>query len=253
MPEQPDALVLELEDLGRHLELSDANVDVVADAIARIEHATIRARRRHFVGALAVAAAVIATLIVSVPATRHAVADLLGLGGERITQATTLPAELGTQLDLGRPISVRDATHRAPGAVEFPSEIGRPDAAFAGRPPTGVSFLWKPSPRLPPVLNHGDLGLLLTVFRGDLDRALIEKVVPPGTTIEPVEIDGAAGYWLGGDAHAFMYLDREGRAQRDTARLAANTLVWTRAGVTYRLESSLDRAAAVALARTIGT
>jgi hypothetical protein len=253
MPEQPDALVLELEDLSRHLEPADANIDVVANAIARIEHSKMRGRRRHLVAALAVAAAVIATLIVSVPATRHAVADLLGLGGERITETNVLPANLGTRLDLGRRVAVRDATQRAPGAVSFPSQIGRPDAAFAGRPPTGVSFLWRPSPQLPPTPHSSELGLLLTVFRGDLDRALIEKAVPPGTTMAPVEIDGEAGYWLGGDAHAFMYLDSNGHAQRDTARLAANTLVWTHDGVTYRLESSLERDAAVTLARTIGT
>jgi hypothetical protein len=69
-----------------------------------------------------------------------------------------------------------------------------------------------------------DIGLLLTEFPGALDRHLVEKVVPPGTTIEPVTVDGAAGYWLGDGVHEFFYLDAEGNPQPDTARLAANTL-----------------------------
>ena len=73
--------------------------------------------------------------------------------------------------------------------------------------------------------------------------------MPPGTTIEPVTVDGAAGYWLGNGVHEFFYLDTQGNPQPDTARLAANTLLWERDGVTYRLESALDRDAALALAR----
>ena len=49
--------------------------------------------------------------------------------------------------------------------------------------------------------------------------------------------------------HEFLYLDANGNPQPDTARLAANTLLWERDGVTYRLESALDRDAALALAR----
>ena len=62
-------------------------------------------------------------------------------------------------------------------------------------------------------------------------------------------MSGAQGYRLGGDADAF--LDAEDEQQRDTARLAANTLIWERAGITYRLESALDRYAALPLARGI--
>ena len=51
--------------------------------------------------------------------------------------------------------------------------------------------------------------------------------------------------------HEFFYLDADGEPQPDTARLAANTLLWERDGVTYRLESALDRDAALAIARQL--
>ena len=127
--------------------------------------------------------------------------------------------------------------------IATPDRIGAPDAAFTGRPEGGTSFVWKPSAPLPRVFDS-DIGLLLTEFPGGLDRQLVEKLVPPGTTIEPVTVDGAAGYWLGDGVHEFFYLDADGEPQPDTARLAANTLLWERDGVTYRLESALDRDAA---------
>ena len=60
-------------------------------------------------------------------------------------------------------------------------------------------------------------------------------------------MNGANGYWLSGAEHTFVYLDRTGEYQQDRARLAANTLLWERDGMTYRLESALDRADALRL------
>jgi hypothetical protein len=37
----------------------------------------------------------------------------------------------------------------------------------------------------------------------------------------------------------------------DSRRIVGDTLLWARGGVTYRLESGLDRAAAIALAETL--
>jgi hypothetical protein len=250
MPDTTDALVLELEDLGRRLATVDDGVDVVSRALDQIERAERRTRtwRRVTVGA-AVAAA-IALLVLVIPPARHAVADLFGIGGERITRTESLPRDLGTRFDLGTPIGVADARRAAPAKIANPDRIGPPDAAFTGRPAGGTSFVWHPSAHLPRVFDS-DIGLLLSEFAGSLDRQLVEKVVPPGTTIDPVVINGGAGYWLGNGVHEFLYLDAEGNPQPDTARLAANTLLWEQDGVTYRMESALDRDAALAVARQL--
>ena len=250
MPDTADALVLELEDLGRHLTAVDDDVDVVARALDQIERATRRTRHWRRVAVGAAVAAAVALLVLVIPPARHAVADLFGIGGERITRTSSLPSNLGTRFDLGRPIDVEDARRHASAPIATPDRIGAPDAAFTGRPAAGTSFVWKPSAPLPRVFDS-DIGLLLTEFPGGLNRQLVEKAVPTGTTIEPVTVNGADGYWLGNGVHAFFYLDADGEPQPDTARLAANTLLWARDGVTYRLESALDRDAALAIARQL--
>ena len=77
MPDPTDALVLELEDLGRRLTAIDDDVDVVARAVDQIERIERRTRtwRRITVGA-AVAAA-IALLVLVIPPARHAVANFV--------------------------------------------------------------------------------------------------------------------------------------------------------------------------------
>ncbi|MGH8978354.1 MAG: hypothetical protein ACRDV7_09800, partial [Acidimicrobiia bacterium] len=139
---------------------------------------------------------------------------------------------------------------RAPGPVRLPDGIARPSAAFTGRPEGGVSFVWAAASELPEV-SGTDVGLLLTAYPADLDRPSVEKLIPPDTTIGHVDVDGTGAYWLAGGPHVFMYLDRDGNPQRAASRLAANTLLWERDGVTYRLESMLDRDAALRLARDI--
>ncbi len=250
MPDTADPLVLELQDLGRSLTALDPEVDIVTRALAQIERDTGRTRTWRRVGVGAAVAAAIALLVLVIPPARRAVADLFGIGGERITRTTSVPSNLGTRFDLGRSIDVDAARRNAPAPITIPDSIGAPAAAFVGRPAGGTSFVWEPSPRLPRVFDS-DIGLLLTEFPGRLDRPLVAKELPPGTTIEPVNVAGATGYWLGNGVHEFFYLDADGNPQPDTARLATNTLLWERDGVTYRLESALDRDAGLALARQL--
>lgn len=67
----------------------------------------------------------------------------------------------------------------------------------------------------------------------------------------PIDISavngGGRGWWIEG-AHEVFYVAPDGRATPEQSRFAHNTLLWSRDGVTMRLESavSLDHAAAVA-------
>ncbi len=239
-------IVAELDDLARHLAAPDPNVDVVAAAVAQIRQRTRRPRTRALL-AVAAVIVIIGLVLSFVAPARRAVADWIGIGGTRVTSIDKLPDDLGSNLDLGRAIDVKTAQQRAP-ALDFPDSVDAPAAAFVGRPAGGVSFVWTPSRSLPEVLNL-DVGLLLTTYPGAVARPSIEKLLPPGTTIESVDVNGANGYWFGGTAHEFVYLDRRGEYQQDRARLAGNTLLWERDGTTYRLESALDRADALRLAR----
>jgi hypothetical protein len=129
-----------------------------------------------------------------------------------------------------------------------PSGIGDPTKAYTGEPGTGaVSLVWPPTDRLPQVHNTG-VGFLLTEMPGSVDQPLLEKRLGPNATLELVTVAGAPGYWFEGGQHALIYVGPDGAGREDTTRLASNTLLWSRDGVVFRMESSLDRESAVALA-----
>jgi hypothetical protein len=64
-------------------------------------------------------------------------------------------------------------------------------------------------------------------------------------------VNGAPGYWIEGAPHFFMYLDPSGKQIEDTYRTVGQTLVWTSDGITFRLETGLDRDAAIRLAASL--
>ena len=253
MPDTADALVLELEDLGRRLTAIDPTTSTSSPARSTRSNGP-NARTRHWRRVtvwLRPWPRRSRSLVLVIPPARHAVADLFGIGGERITRTSSLPSNLGTRFDLGRSIDVDDARRNAPAPIATPDRIGAPDAAFAGRPAGGTSFVWEPSAQLPRVFDS-DIGLLLTEFPG---RARPRTVREGGAARH----DDRAGHGrrcrrATGSATACTSSSistRDGKPQPDTARLAANTLLWERDGVTYRLESALDRDAALALARQL--
>ena len=156
----------------------------------------------------------------------------------------------GWQHGLGQRMSPAEAQAR----VDFPllrpatPDPGPPDATYvrSGR----VAFVWAPRPGLP-ATGDPNIGLLLNEFHGTFDRTIVEKIASVGTHVEPVSVAGAPGYWIAGAPHFFMYLDPSGHEIDDSYRSVGQTLVWTRDGITYRLETSLDRDAAIALAESL--
>jgi hypothetical protein len=248
-------VVAALRDLGRNLD-HPTGEDLSARIVARLEnHGPLPApmaqrqdRRRVL---LAVAAVVLAVLVVlALPRPREAVARWFGLGGVRLTLSEDgLPAGVGTTLDLGRPVTAEEAAGAASFDLALPDRAGPPSEAFAGRPPGGVSFLWAPTADLPEVAGSG-VGLLLTEFPGTTDDALIVKELGPGTRVRPVSVDRDPAYWITGARHTVTYRDPEGDPQFDPVRLAGNTLLWTAAGVTYRMEADLSLAEMLALAES---
>lgn len=233
-----------LHDLAQHLDWPDPALDVTTLAITRV----LPPRPRRLLVAAGIAAALVVA-VSAVPSTREAVAELLGLGGVRITLRGDVPADLDGTLALGRPVTLEEARRLAPGPLPLPAGIDDPSAAYAGEPVSGVTLAWAPSEALPAVLDHG-VGLLVTAFPGRVDRYAIEKQVPSDATIERTTVEGAPAYWVMG-THVFVYLDEDGTERLDTTRLSGNALVWTNGDVTYRLESALSRTEAVRLAESI--
>jgi len=113
-----------------------------------------------------------------------------------------------------------------------------------------VSLAYRAGPGLPAApTTH--VGLLLFEFRGTFNPQFLQKVVGTGTVVEPVRIDGAAGYWIVGRPHEVMLVDRHGRPFPETVRLAGNTLVWQRGELTMRIEGRFGKAKALRIARSV--
>jgi hypothetical protein len=201
---------------------------------------------------LAVAVLLTALVVAAVPGPRSAVARFLGIGGVRVVTTGDVPAAVAGAYDLGEPVPVDRALAQAPGAMS-PDGAGDPVAAFTGRPEGAVTLVWAAGDDLPDLDAAGTtgVGLIVTAFPGSIDAPVVIKRIGPATRAEAVRLGGAVGYWISGAPHEVQVLGSSGEARPDVVRLAGNTLLWTDGATTYRLESALDREAAVEVAERI--
>ncbi len=214
--------------------------------LAGIEAASMRRRiptLRWAVAAIVIAAFAVVALVAPV---REAIADWLGIGVIRIVEVEEIPTGLEDTLgDLGNEVGL-DASHPVPAALGPPDQVfARADAG-----PAEISMIWLPRDDLPEVGSTG-VGAILTRFGGILDGPVIEKSVAADTVVVNVTIDGSPGWWIGGAAHSFGYLDAEGDVVFKTLRLAGNTLLWEDEGLSYRFESGLGMDEAIQVAESL--
>ena len=216
----------------------------------RTQGRQVRPRSPRLVPALAVAAALVVAVVVAVPGPRGAVGRLLGVGGARVELGDGLPAGVAGLDGLGERITIDEARRRVPGPME-PDGVGTPSAGFAGWPDGGVSLVWPAQDGLPPLDRAQPDGPALIVTAFPTRSGGYDKVTTRDTDVEAVEVDGSPGYWISGphDVDAAAPGDPPASA---ALRLAGDALVWEDGALTYRLESDLDRDAAIALAETIG-
>jgi hypothetical protein len=93
------------------------------------------------------------------------------------------------------------------------------------------------------------VGLLLMAIPGDLDPALVSKVVVESrAALEPVRVRGRDGFWISGAPHLLRYLDPAGEDAAVTSRLVGDALVWDEGGTVYRIETNLGRDRAIGFA-----
>ncbi|MGI8856296.1 MAG: hypothetical protein ACR2JW_11140 [Thermomicrobiales bacterium] len=155
---------------------------------------------------------------------------------------------------LGTRTTITEAQSRVPFAIQTPGlpELGAPDEVYFQTPPPGgrVSLLYSARTGLPAITGT-DVGLLIQQFRGGIQAGLYQKGVPPGVVVEPVTVNGVAGYWIAGGLRAFAYTDANGTFRYEDVRNAGNTLLWERDGIVYRLESALPKADALRIAASV--
>jgi RNA polymerase sigma factor (sigma-70 family) len=278
-----DRAVIETRFLDEHTEAETAAE--LGLPIGTVKSRTSRALRRLRVVMVAVTLILAALAIAPV---RRAVAGWLGLRGVRIEQPIAPPSgSSSTAVSTGAlssgpaptvvssPASsdeatttvsptagfgettTLDATRKAVTfTVRIPNDarVGDPDLVTLERDVAKglVTLWWKPNDRLPlPASpNNRTWGMSFSAFRGSVEDWSFTKMLGPESRVEFVTVQGASGRWIKGAPHQ-LAIATDGENSTVTNRLATNTLLWERDGITYRLEANISRDLALSIADTV--
>ena len=170
------------------------------------------------------------------------------LPGLRIVPVASVPpgptVDLGADLRLGQPIDAADAPFTI-------GEGGPAPSAYSLDGGTVTSLVFPAGGGLPGIAGTG-IGLLVQRIEGDLETAMVEKLVDEvGATVTPVTVGDADGFWVEGPPHLVRYLTPSGAVRTEMTRLVGDTLVWQRDGILYRMESALGLDASRRLAGSV--
>ena len=238
---------------------------------------------------MVLAAVAIVVGVLAIPPIRKAVAQWLGLRGVRIEQPSTpshdatvstttttivatpttssalapntlAPSKtaLSIPVGFGETTTLSHARQRLPFTFSVPryADLGDPDAvSIDAQVADGIVTLWWQSNRhgsIPTNPTQPAWALAFSAFRGSLETQSLVKILPQGTTVVPIEVNGDSGFWIAGAPHDLFVTTGQGSFSTITNRLATNTLMWQHGDVTYRLEANIDLAAAIAIANTVG-
>ena len=224
------------------------------------------------IAALAVIAAL--ALLLIIPETRDAIAQLLGLRTIRIIEATPTPPQREIPVT-ATPARTTPGPAPAPGVAPFKQCC--PSTLEEAQHKARFKILLPPDERpgqiffQDQVFGRGSEPQQVVLVFGDPDRPrfvlyeasrmLYGKLVSrngieAGTVITETQVNDQRALWLTGAPHVLVTLDQNGEPLLDLERpVNANTLIWETGdfdtGVTYRLETALGLAEAIELAESL--
>jgi hypothetical protein len=225
--------------LGGELELP-AEPDLAAAVTARLGE---RPHRAFPWRAAALVAAVLVVAIAAafaVPQARTTILRWFHLRGVTVERVETLPraVERAQAGGLGQPYSRAEAERLVGFGLALPPFSG-------GRPPSRV-FVLDAQLATVVVRAHGRT-VLLSEFRSS-DFDFLKKATTTETRVEPVQVGGEPGLWVGGGTHVVVY---PGGVEPPATLIHGNVLLWLHGNLTLRLEGKLTKSQALGLARTI--
>ena len=151
------------------------------------------------------------------------------------------PDVLGEPLPASRAVALAGFEPSLPSGPP-PDEVYVIDSPF-GDP--GLVYAWRPSPTYP-TLPGTDWGLVLIAFQGD--EEIVLKTVQRFEDVHDASVDGVRAAWI----PVPHLLDIETDRGTQTFSVGGKVLIWQVGDVTYRLETSLDRASAISVAESAG-
>lgn len=250
MPEATDALETALRSLGTRVEFPDTP-PIATTVGARLRADAVRAHRPPFAGAALwsrrrlILAIALGMLLLG----GAAVAARLVIGSVEVRVVPTLTPSAAPEapVGFGEEVSLRDAVARTGIRPGWPPSFGQPDDVYVVRTPIGPSALvlgWR-RVEASPTIPGTPWSALLVEMSGRADVATKYVVAE---SIHPARVDGASAFWITGPHDLLL----PGAFGDRTVRVSGNVLIWQRpGGVTYRLETMLPKAPAIALAESI--
>lgn len=249
------ALIDRLVDLGEQLdgELAGAGDGLADSVLAMLDAEPVaRAGHRRFTRgarlvALAAAVVLLVAVLVAIPGSRRTIARWFGVGSVRIEPVATLPVTSAPadadadQLGLGPPVGPEAAVAATGLPLPVVPSLGEPE-----------SFHLPGGPQIVARYDVEGRSVLVAVLAGMTDQTMFGKQASPGQ-VSAVDVPGSdggstRGVWIEGEPHTFGYLDADGKPGVEPLRLAGDTLLWERAGVTLRVEGARDLAEALEIA-----
>jgi hypothetical protein len=227
-------LELRLEELGRELAFPPH-----PDVASRVRERTTRRPFPWRTAALAFAVLAVAVATAfAVPRARGAILRFFHLGGATVIRVETLPAtvERSHAGGLGTELTLAEAERRVHDRVLLPPGE-RPQRAFV-----------LADAMVTVVLHYRGQTVLLSEFPS-FGPGSLTKLVATEQRVEPARVNRANALWIEGQ-HAFAYYGLRG-FETAPVRVRGNVLLWTRAGLTLRLEGALTKDDALELARRV--
>lgn len=248
-----DARMIEaLSELGGHVEFPPT--PPLPSVSAALERERAAGTRRPFPGlALWSRRRLVAVVVLGLLALLGvAAAARLTIGAIEVrVQPSVSPSASVPPLDpevLGDPLAFEAAVAAAGFEPALPAGPP-PDEAYVVQGRSGEAAIvtaWRPSDRYPAIRGI-PWGLVLIAFP-DSDDETVMKTVERFEDVREATVDGQRAFWI----PVWHLLTLETDDGVETLSVNGNVLIWEADGITYRLETSLGKAEAVAIAESMG-
>jgi hypothetical protein len=211
----------------------------------RVDRSRPRLRRPAFAFA-SVAAAFAAMIALAVPTSRSAIADFFGIDGSEIERLPS-PAPGTTATPFPTPQSLPSAA-RAASLAEIASALGFAPALVDGEEPAS-SYLVDLLDESVAVLRYPEFDL----WQSELSTVVAQKQLSGTTRLEEFTLEGGVpARWVTGGEYVLVFVDPTGEEIDASFRVVdRSTLIWRTDRAFYRLETTLDRDAATAIAESL--